>query len=226
MDGSAAEKPKSNSAIAVEKLRALIFAGELPAGSNHLESELAERLGMSRTPVREAALMLEGQGLLEVRARKGVRILPISAKDMEEIYDVLTELESMAASRAAQMGYTPDDLQMLERTIADMDTALDADDREAWSEADDRFHNELVRLGGNSRIVSIVGLMADQVRRAKAVTLYMRPLPLKSNADHRNVVEAIRAGDPARAHAIHRTHRTVAKDTLLALLQTNRLHMI
>lgn len=226
MDASTQDKPKSNSAIAVEKLRALIFAGELPAGSNHLESELAERLGMSRTPVREAALTLEGQGLLEVRARKGVRILPISAKDMADIYDVLTELESMAAAQAAEQGYGPADLLTLEQTIADMDLALADEDRETWAAADDRFHNELVRLGGNSRVMSIVALLADQVRRAKAVTLYMRPLPLKSNADHRAVLEAIRAGDADRAHAIHRTHRTVAKETLVQLLKTNRLHML
>ncbi len=226
MTASAQGKPKSNSAIAVEKLRELIFSGELPAGSDHLETELALRLGMSRTPVREAALTLEAQGLLEVRARKGVRILPISARDMEEIYDVLTELESMAAAQAAKQGYDAKALAPLAKTIADMEVALDSEDRAAWAAADDRFHNELVRLGGNSRVVAIVALMADQVRRARAVTLYMRPLPLKSNADHRAVLEAIRAGDAASAHAIHRSHRTNAKQTLVQILQTNRLHMV
>ncbi len=219
-------KPKSNSAIAVEELRKLIFSGELPAGSDHLESELAMRLGMSRTPVREAALTLEGQGLLEVRARKGVRILPISVRDMEEIYDVLTELESMAAADAAGQGYSVKDLKTLEKTIEDMETALAAEDRDAWAEADDRFHTELVRLGGNSRVMAIVARMADQVRRAKSVTLHMRPLPLQSNKDHRDVVDAIRAGDAVRAREIHATHRAGAKDVLINLLKQNRLHML
>ncbi len=219
-------KSKSNSAIAVEELRKLIFSGELPAGSDHLESELAMRLGMSRTPVREAALTLEGQGLLEVRARKGVRILPISVRDMEEIYDVLTELESMAAADAAGQGYSVKDLKTLEKTIEDMETALAAEDRDAWAEADDRFHTELVRLGGNSRVMAIVARMADQVRRAKSVTLHMRPLPLQSNKDHRDVVDAIRAGDAVRAREIHATHRAGAKDVLINLLKQNRLHML
>ncbi len=219
-------KSKSNSAIAVEELRKLIFSGELPAGSDHLESELAMRLGMSRTPVREAALTLEGQGLLEVRARKGVRILPISVRDMEEIYDVLTELESMAAADAAGQGYGVKDLKTLEKTIEDMETALAAEDRDAWAEADDRFHTELVRLGGNSRVMAIVARMADQVRRAKSVTLHMRPLPLQSNKDHRDVVDAIRAGDAVRARGIHATHRAGAKDVLINLLKQNRLHML
>lgn len=219
-------KSKSNSVIAVEQLRELIFTGELPAGSDHLESELALRLGMSRTPVREAALTLEGQGLLEVRARKGVRILPISVQDMAEIYDVLTELESMAAAKAAVQGYDPTDLQMLETTIADMEAALAAENRDAWAAADDEFHTELVRLGGNSRVVSIVARMRDQVRRAKAVTLHMRPLPLQSNKDHRDVLDAIRSGDATRAHDVHYAHRAAAKTVLVALLRQNRLHML
>ncbi|MEL6839435.1 MAG: GntR family transcriptional regulator [Pseudomonadota bacterium] len=219
-------KSKSNSAIAVEELRKLIFSGELPAGSDHLESELAVRLGMSRTPVREAALLLEGQGLLKVRARKGVRILPISIDDMIEIYDVLTELESMSAAKAADLRFGSEDLQTLEDTIAQMETALSDGDRDAWAAADDAFHTELVRLGGNSRVVSIVALMVDQVRRAKAVTLYMRPLPTQSNKDHRSVLDAIAAGDAKAAHDIHYAHRAAAKDVLINLLRQNRLHIL
>ena len=223
---SSQPKLKSNSAIAVEKLRELIFAGELLAGSNHLETELALRLGMSRTPVREAALMLEAQGLVEVQARRGVRILPISVQDMEEIYDVLTILESEAAAKAAARQPAASDLAALDQTINDMEAALARNDRAAWAAADDRFHTELVRLGGNSRVVSIVALMADQVRRAKAVTLYMRDLPVQSNEDHREVLDAIAKGDAKRAQHVHRTHRIVAKETLIQLLTQNRLHML
>lgn len=226
MTADARPKSKSSSAIAVERLRELIFSGQLPAGSDHLEAELAVRLGMSRTPIREAALTLEAQGLLEVRARKGVRILPISIGDMAEIYDVMTALESMAAGHAAAKGYSLTDLAALEQTISEMETALSNENREAWAAADDQFHAELVRLGGNSRVMSIVALMADQVRRVKAVTLYMRPLPLQSNADHRDVLNAIHAGDTAAAQAVHHAHRTEAKITLMQLLVQNRLHML
>ena len=99
------EKALSSSQRAIQALRAKIFAGDLAAGSDHLESELAELLEMSRTPVREAVLTLEGQGLLEMRPRKGVRILPLSPGDMAEIYDVLTQLESHVTERAAAAGY-------------------------------------------------------------------------------------------------------------------------
>ncbi|NJM83588.1 MAG: GntR family transcriptional regulator [Tabrizicola sp.] len=219
-------KPLSNTQRAIQELRALIFEGELPAGSDHLESELAERLGMSRTPVREAALILESQGLLEMRPRKGVRILPVSAGDMREIYDVLTELEAHAAEQAAARNYGPAELAVLQGTIDDMDLALARGDLDAWAEADDRFHTELVRLGGNHRIMAIVGMMSDQVRRARAITLRIRPLPTKSNEDHRNVLRAISEGDQKRARTIHSTHRQAAKAVLLGLLETHRLGRI
>ncbi len=220
------EPTKTNAFIAVEKLRELIFSGQLGAGTFHLETELADGLGMSRTPVREAVLMLEAQGLVDVRPRKGVRIKPLSPDDMAEIYDVLTELESLAAADAAGKGYSDAELSALAQAIDDMDTALAGDDREAWAEADDRFHTELVRLGNNSRVQSIVAMMSDQVRRARLVTLYMRPPPTKSNADHRGVLEAIRQGDTETARTVHRDHRRAAKKVLIDLLSRHHLRSL
>ena len=211
-------KPKSQMHRAVQDIRALIFSGELAAGTDHLEQELAERLGMSRTPVREATLLLEAQGLLEVRARKGVRIQALSPKDMTEIYEVLTELESLAAFRAAKIGYSRKALATLATSIDAMDLALENGDRDAWARADESFHDELVALGGNSRIQSIVAMYNDQVRRARSLTLHMRPEPYQSNQDHRALYEAISKGDAKLARSIHHAHRTGAQKMLIALL--------
>ncbi|MFN3133347.1 MULTISPECIES: GntR family transcriptional regulator [unclassified Roseibium] len=219
-------KPKTITTQAMEKIRQLIFDGELAAGSDHLESELAGRLGMSRTPVREATLMLAQQGLLEVRPRKGVRIATLSLTDMEEIYAVLTELESLAAEEAARKHYSKADLADLKASIEAMDKALSDEDRDAWAEADDAFHTELVRLGGNSRVQNIVSMMANQVRRARAMTLYIRPLPIKSNQDHRAVYDAIRTGDAANAREQHRLHRRHAREVLIDLLKKHRLFQL
>jgi DNA-binding GntR family transcriptional regulator len=219
-------KTLSSSHRAMEEMRKLIFSGELAGGSNHLESELAVRLNMSRTPVREAALALEAQGLLEMRPRKGVRILAISPDDMREIYEVLTALESVAAQNAANAGYNEAELAGLARAIDDMDEALEKDDLRGWADADDRFHSELVRLGGNTRIISVVSMMADQVRRARAMTLFIREKPHKSNHDHRHVLDAIRGGQPDVAYRIHHAHRTQAQSTLLNLLDKHQLRSI
>lgn len=215
-------KPMSNTQRAVVELRRLIFAGELGPGSDHLESELADRLGMSRTPVREAGILLEAQGLVEMRPRKGLRVVPLSPADMRDIYDVLTELESLAAERAAGMAYEEADLARLAAAIHEMERALKEGELAAWADADDAFHAELVRLGRNSRIESIATMMVDQVRRARYVTLQIRPLPVKSNEDHRGVFEAIRDGAPDRARRIHHAHRTHAKEILLEILEKYR----
>jgi DNA-binding GntR family transcriptional regulator len=215
---------QSSVARAISELRQLIFSGELAPGSDHLESELAERLGMSRTPLREAALTLRAQGLVELRPRRGVRITPVSARDMRDIYDVLTELESLAAARAAQARYTKGDLAVLAAAINDMDAALARDDLRGWADADDRFHRELVRLGDNARLSMIVSVMRDQVQRARATTLFIRPTPTKSNADHRAVYRAIAQGDAQTARDTHHAHRSAARDMLVALLEKHRFH--
>lgn len=214
---------RSNTQKAVEEMRKMIFRGDLGPGSDHLEVELAERLGMSRTPVREAALTLEAQGLVAVRPRKGVRVLAVSPQDMRDVYDVLTELESLAAENAARHGYSRQDLRPLAESINDMDDALFRDDRQAWAEADETFHRELMRLGQNKRAENIATMMEDQVRRAKQITLHMRPLPSRSNQDHRDVLGAIAAQDPASARRIHRRHREQAREMLLSLLEKHQL---
>ncbi|AVL52596.1 GntR family transcriptional regulator [Roseobacter denitrificans] len=216
----------SNTQRAIKVLRDLIFSGDLSPGSDHLETELAQRLGMSRTPVREAALSLQAQGLVEVRPRRGIRVLGVSPQDMREIYDVLTVLESHAAEQAAERAYAADQLLALKTAIDEMDAALARDDRAAWARADDAFHRELVRLGGNRRIEAIVAMMADQVRRARALTLYMRPSPVRSNADHRAVFAAIAAGQPGQARALHESHRRAARDMLVDLLARHRLQRL
>lgn len=214
----------TNVELALSALRQMIFSGELPPGSDHLETELADQLGMSRTPVREAALMLQAQGLVEMRPRRGIRIRPVSAQDMAEIYDILTELESLAAARAAEAGYSRGELATLEGAIGEMNRALTEDDLRAWAEADDRFHRELVRLGRNTRLGMIVSVMRDQVRRARATTLFIRPKPSQSNKDHRAVYEAIADGDARLAHDLHHAHRRAARDILVALLEKHQFH--
>ena len=161
---------RSSSQRALESLRDMIFDGSLAPGSDHLESELALRLGMSRTPVREALLSLEAQGLVEIRPRRGIRVQTVAPDDMREIYEVLTALESLAASRVAQLSLAADDLDLLETALSDMERALAENDLDAWAEADDRFHMALVALSGHNRIAGIVGVMRDQVHRAPECT--------------------------------------------------------
>jgi len=224
--GHATANVKSQTERAVVSLREKILANELVPGSNHLESELAEMLGMSRTPVREALLVLEAQGLVEIRPRRGVRILPLSAQDMKEIYQILTELESLAAAEVAARGFSRDDLAGLEACLKRMEKALQLEDRADWAEADDLFHRQLVELAGNRRLIQIVQMFWDQVHRARLLTLHIRPAPHGSNQDHRNLFEAILRGDVEEARRLHRDHRLRACEVLVGLLSKHGFHHV
>ena len=227
-ESSLSAKPvvRSNTQQAVETLREMIVENRLASGSNHLESELASLLGMSRTPIREAALILQAQGLVEVKPRHGIRILSLAPEDMSEIYDILTELECHSAELAAGAELEAKEFQKAENAIEKMHAALLQQDLEAWAEADDEFHWELVRLGGNTRIADIVRTYNDQVRRARKITLNLRPVPTKSNDDHRTVLAAIKSGRGKEAREVHRRHRVQAKQMLVGILEKYGLHSV
>jgi DNA-binding GntR family transcriptional regulator len=208
---------------AYTEIRRRILENELSAGTQVLEQELAEMLEMSRTPVREAMVRLADEGMVEVRPRHGMRVLPISADDMREIYDVLTALESMAAERVAARGVSPEELRALKQAVADMDAALAVDDLRTWAAADERFHLLLVEYCDNERLRALVSGYWDQSHRVRLVTLGLRPKPVDSNKDHAAVVDAIARGDAVAARRLHRQHRVRSGETLVNLLKTHGL---
>lgn len=203
---------------AYREIRRRILDNDMPPNAQYLEQELADALGMSRTPVREALIRLSDERLVEVRPRHGARVLPVSVDDMREIYELLTELEALAARNVADRGLNRDEIRLLEDAVADMDAALERDDLMAWAQNDEIFHTRLVNLANNSRMTQIVTTFRDQAYRARMQTLKLRPKPVDSNRDHANVVEAIRKRDGETAASIHRRHRQRAGALLLRLL--------
>lgn len=212
-----------NADRAYAEIKRRILDNEMPAGVQFLEQELAELLNMSRTPVREAMVRLAEEGMVEIRPRHGMRILPVSAADMREIYQILIALEATAAELVAERGVTPNQLDQLKAAVADMDRAMTEDNLRDWAAADERFHLLLVEYCGNARLRSLVGTFWDQSHRARMATLRLRPKPVDSNKDHAAVVDAITRGDPEAARKIHRKHRIRAGHTLVAILEDNGL---
>lgn len=212
--------------VAYERLKQLILDGDLPAGAQMLEQEAATRLNMSRTPVREAMVRLRQEGMVEIRPRHGMRVLPISACDMAEIYTVLTALEGTAAERVAQRGLTARQLTQLRGAVNDMETALERADLKAWAAADEQFHLQLVRLSGNTRLIQMVGQLWDQAHRARMLTLQLRPTPINSVKEHAALVDAIATGDGAEARRVHEDHRRRAGTMLVDLLDRLGLNQL
>ncbi len=208
---------------AYEQIRRRILDNAWPPGHRALEQEVALALGMSRTPVREALLRLQGDGLVEVIPRHGMRVLPVSPTDMREIYQILTALECMAAELLAQRKPTDEALEPLVAATKAMDEALEADDLDAWAAADERFHAQLVDLAGNRQLQATVLNYWDRAHRARMFTLRLRPKPVNSTNEHMAMVERLRAGDPAGAASVTRAHRERANRELVAIFEQFKL---
>ena len=211
---------------AYSRLKADILASRLAPGFQSPEPEIASRLGMSRTPVREALLRLEADGLVELIPRRGARVVPISIDDMREIYEILTALEPEAAASIALRHSDAEDLDKLGEATAEMERALDRDDLDAWADADDRFHRQLLELSDNKRMTEFVARLFDQTHRVRILTLRLRRPPRQSTNDHYEVLQHIRARNAERAREVFRAHRRKAAEELLGILREYRIPSI
>ncbi len=221
-------RPKAGSRAgeAYQQMRQRILENKWVPGFRALEQELAEQLQMSRTPVREALLRLQDEGLVDVIPRHGMRVLPVSAVDMGEIYQVLASLESLAAQLAAGTKPTEEDLAPLENACEAMSLALQAGDLDAWARADDQFHTQLVLLSGNRILTDTVMRFRDRAHRARLFTLRLRPLPEGSTREHRRLLDAIAAGDADLALKLHREHRDNSRQQLLQILEVFQIEQV
>lgn len=205
---------------AYEALKGAIRNAVFPPGFQGSEGEIALQLGMSRTPVHEAVIRLQEEGLVKVLARRGVVVCALSPEDMREIYEIVIALESASAELIAQQPQASraEAAAALAAQNRRMAEALACDALEEWAAADAAFHQLLVERCGNGRLARMVGTVMDQSHRARMLTLRLRPRPEGSSAEHEAITQAIAAGDPARAREAARAHRAAARDQLLPLL--------
>jgi DNA-binding GntR family transcriptional regulator len=202
-------------------LKAAIRDNVFPPGHRATEADIARQLGMSRTPVHEAIIRLQAEGLVQVLTRRGVLICPISADDIRENYDVLIAVEGMASALLAQLP-APDAAKAADALNAEtlqMEQALEREDLLAWAAADERFHQLLTELCGNRRLARVAATVRDQSHRARLYTLHLRRTPTDSSREHRQITDAIRGGEGDRAEAAARAHRAKARDALVPLLR-------
>jgi DNA-binding GntR family transcriptional regulator len=207
---------------AYKALKEAIRDNVFPPGYQGSEQEIALRLGMRRTPVHEAIIRLQEDGLVRVLSKRGVQVCPLSPEDIREIYDVIIAIEGRAAELLAGLSYD------IRRQVADelgetsvrMEEALRSDDLHAWAVADDQFHRILVERCGNSRLRRIAQTITDQAHRARMLTLKLRTKPTGSSSDHSAIAEAVREGRGAEAHQHARQHRINARDELLPLIES------
>ena len=162
---------------AYRRLKDDIRTNRLAPGHLEPEPDLAARLGMSRTPVHEALIRLESEGLVELTPRRGARVLPISPDDMKEIYEILNALEPEAAARLAARHPSQAEIEPLDRATQEMSDALEKGDLEGWAEADDKFHQTLLKLHGNKRLAAFLSARIVASSRMRRLRLYEPNIP-------------------------------------------------
>ncbi|MFE7191693.1 GntR family transcriptional regulator [Kitasatospora sp. NPDC057541] len=186
------------------QLRERIIEGEYPAGRRLVERELAETMGVSRVPVREAMQRLEAEGFLTVQARRGAVVAEFGPADAEHFFAVRESLEALAASLAA-VHATPAGLKNLERILARTRRAAENGRLRETVGLNADFHRAIVELSGNPLLQDMMAPLDGRLRRLFRLTSG----PESSTpmcTEHEQLLAAIRARDPEAAADLARRH--------------------
>jgi DNA-binding GntR family transcriptional regulator len=199
---------------AYELTKELLLTGELPGGHLLSEGDIAERLGMSRTPVREAFLRLQAEDLLRLIPKRGAIVVPVPPGEAEDVLDARDAIETAAVRRLLR---SP---RRLAEALGALRTALELQRDHAavghlaaFAQADEAFHRAIVRAGGNALTMRFYVTLADRQRRMSLQAL--RPAPEKLELvlrQHEDLIATIERGDAeafgvALRDHLDRTHR-------------------
>ena len=202
-----------------DALREAILTGSLPPGSRLRAEPLAERLRTSRTPVREALMLLAREGLVDIEPRRGAVVRPFDASDLLDLYDVRGLIEPHAARRAAtRIG--PDQLERL-KELCDLAEARGADDDAAVEEQvalNEEFHRIIVAAAQSPRLEAAMRAVAGIPRAFRAAFWHDDAQREQSLFCHRQIVRALEKGQPRLAEAAMRMHITGAMEFLTEVI--------
>jgi DNA-binding GntR family transcriptional regulator len=221
MDQPNQDKPQSLTEQAYELLRREIITCSLAPGADVSEAELAERLQMSKTPVRDALARLRTDGFVETFPRRGYRIVPMTLADMNELIDVRIVIESGTAALAAKRitDTELDELDRLADITYDLDQTLSLDQ---FIGANRQFHSAIARAAGRDRLYSLVSRNLDELERFFYLGARIRDVNPETQSDHHRIVSVLRRRDPVAAGEILTIHNEVTRAGLLAGIASGR----
>ncbi len=200
--------------IVFEALREGIISGELKPGERLMEVQLAEEMGVSRTPVREALRKLELEGFVVMVPRKGVYVAGISTKDISEVFEIRSALEALAASLAAER-ITDDEIEELERLLLKINECIKNHDLDGLVSVDTAFHDIVYKASRNERLVQIVSNLREQIQRFRKTSLSSPGRIRHTVEEHKKIVDAIASRDAALAHELAQEHVENAENQIL-----------
>ncbi len=201
-----------------DRLRADILAGDWPPGEHRTLSRLAAGHGVSLSPVREALLALEGEGLIEIRQHRGAVVPVLSPKLFEDLYDLRGALQSLLARRAAERA-TEAALQRMTRHEAAYAEAAGRGDAAAALEANEALHDSIEDAADNPQATALYKSRSAFVNAVRLRLGFGPARMAEAAAQHRAILAAIAARDPDAAAAAAFTHAMAAKRDLIARME-------
>ncbi|HHY19102.1 MAG TPA: GntR family transcriptional regulator [Firmicutes bacterium] len=200
--------------LVFEALREAIINGTLKPGERLMEVQLAEEMGVSRTPVREAIRKLELEKLVVMVPRKGAYVADISKTEIAEVFEIRRALEGLAAQLAADRA-TDDQLETLERYLFRISEAIDKGDLEATIMLDTEFHNELYQAANNERLGEMINNLREHIQRYRSTSLAHPGRMKQALSEHRRIVESIGKRDATLAKKLAEEHIINAENSLM-----------
>jgi DNA-binding GntR family transcriptional regulator len=188
-----------------ENLKRSIVRGKISSGEWLVESHIAETLGISRTPVREAIHKLEREGLIERQPRGGFTVLGLKRNDIEETFGIRSVLEGYAA-RLAAVKHEAQELEELDNKIEEFQIALDSKKMNLLPAINTQFHDLLYSLSKSPKLINMINGLRDQIYRYREMILKERQFASTSNQDHKKMLKSIRKRDAEGAERMAREH--------------------
>ena len=186
-------------------LKERIIKGDLVQGSKLLEAKIAEQLGVSRTPVREAIRELAVEGFVKISPNQGVEISNISIEDIQEVLQIRGVLEGLATKLAATK-ITKEKIKELESFNKNMEKFVSKGDILSFIKESEKFHELVLDTCGNSRLIRFRKNLDDQIHRYRSISLNIPGRPEYALEEHRKITEALKQGDSSKADKLSKMH--------------------
>ncbi|OON98062.1 MAG: GntR family transcriptional regulator [Epulopiscium sp. Nele67-Bin005] len=203
--------------IVFHTLRQAILEGELQPGERLMEIQLGERLGVSRTPIREALRKLELEGLVIMIPRKGAQVAPFTKKDIADVLEVRGALEALAAKIVCRQ-LTQQDFLALEQTIKDYEVALYENNMDKMIIKDVEFHEIIFNATDNERLIQMFNTMREQVQRYRVAYLKHAHDRERILTEHINILKALKLHDADLAGKLATEHIQTQCDCIMAYI--------
>ena len=208
--------------LVLDAIREAIINGTLKPRERLMEIQMAEELGVSRTPIREALRKLELEGFIVMVPRKGAYVADVSFKDIADVFEIRAALEALAAGLAAER-ITDEELEEMERLVVEKTEAITNHDMDRLVEVDTSFHEAIYKASRNERLTSIINNLREQIQRYRTTSLAYPGRMKRSLEEHRGIVEAIQSRDTQLAQQAAREHIDNAENSMIEAIKIDGL---